>query len=258
MTERVVVSSLDVACEALVRRIAAIRHPSDRPIPDSAIPDSANSKSAFEDRKSPEGRPGGGAVRVQAADVPRRLLVAIAGPPAGGKSTLAAALVEAFDDAVLVPMDGFHLDDALLRPAGLLARKGSPETFDVDGFVALLDRIRDDDGRAVHVPVFDRARELARAGAATVAPTHRTVVVEGNYLLLDEPPWRALATRFDLTIMLGVEEAVLRERLVRRWLENGFGEEEALARAERNDLPNGRRSSNGSIAADLELTTAGH
>jgi len=180
----------------------------------------------------------------------RRWLIALAGAPGSGKSTLAATLVERLADAIVVPMDGFHLDDALLAPAGLLPVKGSPPTFDVAGLVATVERVRRDDG-VVHVPVFDRARELSRAAAASVEPRHRTVIVEGNYLLLDRAPWNALGDLFDLDVMVEVDEAVLRERLVGRWLGLGLGPSEALLRAESNDLPNGSLVRTASRPADL-------
>ena len=217
MTGRVVARSAEAALEALVDRVRPLR----------------------------EGAPAG-----------RRLVVAIAGAPAGGKSTLAARLVERLGDAVLVPMDGFHLDDALLAPAGLLPTKGAPDTYDVAGLAATLARIVADDGRVVHVPVFDRTRELSRAAAASVAPHHRSVVVEGNYLLLRDPPWRELLASFDLTVMIETGESTLRERLVRRWREHGFDDAAALERAERNDLPNGRTVRSRSVAPDLRLAEA--
>lgn len=174
---------------------------------------------------------------------PGRFVLAIAGPPGAGKSTLAAALVAALERAspgiaALVPMDGFHLDNAVLEARGLMARKGAPETFDFDGYRAALGRIRA--GEEVAVPVFERRLDLARAGAAVVGPGHRIVVTEGNYLLLDRPPWSGLAGYFDRTLFVTVPEAELRARLVRRWLDHGLSPEAAVARAEANDLPNAR------------------
>jgi pantothenate kinase len=174
-----------------------------------------------------------------------RFHVANAGPPRAGKSTLYEAQLAAREAAApgraaLVPMDGFHYDDAVLEARGLLARKGAPETFDVDGFAAMLARIRAG-GREVAVPVFDRNLELSRAGARIVGPEAGIVVVEGNYLLLDEAPWRDLAGSFDFTVFLDVPEAELRRRLVERWLGYGFDPAAARLKAEGNDLANAAR-----------------
>ncbi|MEO2095872.1 MAG: nucleoside/nucleotide kinase family protein, partial [Brachybacterium sp.] len=72
-----------------------------------------------------------------------RRMLGIAGAPGAGKSTLAARLAEQLGtQAVLVPMDGFHLADVALARLGRLARKGAPDTFDAGGYVALLQRLR--------------------------------------------------------------------------------------------------------------------
>jgi pantothenate kinase len=183
------------------------------------------------------------AIRARATG-PARFVIAVAGPPGSGKSTLAGALVTALErlepgSAVLVPMDGFHLDNAVLAARGLLARKGAPETFDVAGYRAALRRIRDGEDE-VAVPVFDRGLDLARAGAEVVGARHRIIVTEGNYLLLDRPTWDGLAGLFDHTLFLPVPESVLRARLVQRWLDHGLAPEAAEARAEGNDMVNAR------------------
>jgi pantothenate kinase len=184
-----------------------------------------------------------------------RFVVAIAGPPGAGKSTLCDALLAALERqapgaAVLVPMDGYHYDNAVLEAMGLLARKGAPATFDVGGLAADLGRIAAGED-SVAVPVFDRRLDLARAGARLVRREHRIVVVEGNYLLLDDEPWRGLAGRFDRTVFLDVPEERLRQRLVARWLEHGLDAEAARARAESNDLPNANLVLTGSVPADV-------
>ncbi|WGW05690.1 nucleoside/nucleotide kinase family protein [Tropicibacter oceani] len=184
-----------------------------------------------------------------------RLMIAIAGPPGSGKSTLAEAVVEmltaAGKAAVLMPMDGFHLDNRLLEPAGLLPRKGAPETFDFGGLASALARIRD--GQTVLLPVFDRSREEAIAGAARIGPETRIVVVEGNYLLLDEDPWRDLAAYWDLAAFLTVPEDELERRLIARWLSFGHDARAAATKAQANDLPNARRVVRAVHAPDLVL-----
>jgi pantothenate kinase len=99
----------------------------------------------------------------------RRVIVAVAGPPGAGKSTIVEDLLGVLPEgsAAVVPMDGFHYDDAVLTAKGLRERKGAPETFDFDGYEALLKRLLADD-RDVAVPVFDRSIEISRAAAAIV------------------------------------------------------------------------------------------
>lgn len=178
-----------------------------------------------------------------------RVLVAVAGAPGSGKSTLAEALVDRLADAVLVPMDGFHLDDRVLKARGLQARKGAVETFDAEGFAALAHRLADGGAEVVH-PVFDRDREIAIAGAAVVAPQHRIVVVEGNYLLLDQAPWNRV--RYDLTVRLDVPEAELARRLRARWQSYGKSDARIAAHLD-NDLANARLVCRNSRAADVTL-----
>lgn len=180
-----------------------------------------------------------------------RQLVAIAGPPASGKSTLSEALVSACENAALVPMDGFHLDNAILDQRGLRDRKGAPETFDVDGFRVLIERLKA--GAEVVVPRFDRAQDQAIAGAAVVPSSVKTVFVEGNYLMFDEPRWRDFAPLWDLSVFLPVEEMVLEQRLVQRWLDHGLSPEHARARALGNDIPNARRIMRSRLEADLMI-----
>lgn len=177
-----------------------------------------------------------------------RPVIAVAGAPGSGKSTLAEALVARVPGAVLLPMDGFHLDNRLLDARGLRARKGAPETFDAAGFVALVQRVRD--GGEVVFPVFDRDRDLAIAGAGVIDAATRLVVVEGNYLLLQADPWRRAA--YDLTITLDVPEAELRRRLTARW--EGLGADVADVEAHlQNDLANALRVIRESRPADLIL-----
>ncbi len=164
---------------------------------------------------------------------PRRLL-GITGAPGAGKSTLAAALVEALADttasrAVLVPMDGFHLAQAELERLGRADRKGAPDTFDAAGFAALLARLRADDDDVVYAPTFDRALEEPVAGAIAVPREVPLVVVEGNYLLHDDGAWARVAPLLDETWYVEVDDVVRRERLVARHA--AFGKARDAARA---------------------------
>ena len=192
-------------------------------------------------------------IRRRAEGVGGRFIVALAGPPGAGKSTLAGAVVAALgDDARAVPMDGFHFDDAILIARGQRSRKGAPETFDVAGYRHLLTRLRGED--EVAIPVFDRSLELSRGSADLVTAGHRILVTEGNYLLLDEAPWTGLAAFFDLTVMIDVSEAELDRRLLERWAHFGKTPQEARDWSDGNDMPNIRRVTRGSRGAELTLT----
>lgn len=171
-------------------------------------------------------------------------LLGLTGAPGVGKSTLAAAL-----GRPVVAMDGFHYADVELVRRGLLDRKGAPETFDAEGYAALLRRVRAGEPDVV-APAFARDLEQPLAGAAYVPPAG-TVVTEGNYLLLDEPRWRAVRAQVDVVWHLHVDDEVRRARLVARHVEFGKTPDEARAWVERVDEPNARRVDEAAARADL-------
>lgn len=181
----------------------------------------------------------------------RRRLVALAGPPASGKSTLAETMVArlnaAGNKAVLVPMDGFHLDNRVLEARGLLLRKGAPETFDTQGFVRLIRALAQEE--EVVFPIFDRSRDIAIAGAGVVSADDDTIVVEGNYLLLERAPWNAIGALWDYTALLEVSLEELRARLIQRWEHHGYSAKAAAVRADANDMENARLVLSHSVSA---------
>lgn len=190
----------------------------------------------------------------------KRVMIALAGPPGSGKSTLAEQLVPLVntqygsDIATILPMDGFHLDNAILDQQNTRDRKGAPHTFDADGFINLVNRVADA-STSIIVPVFDRKLDLARAGASTIQTSHQIILVEGNYLLLNQAPWQQLHAVFDYRVYLDVPESVLVRRLTQRWLDHDHTPQQALARAESNDLPNARLVAASRLAADQIITT---
>jgi pantothenate kinase len=173
----------------------------------------------------------------------KRFLIAIAGPPGAGKSTLADNMAEALkakgESAEVLPMDGFHMDNAVLIEKGLLKRKGVPESFDVRAFLDIVRAVSAAD-QEVLVPVFDRSREIAIASARIVSPDHRFIIVEGNYLLFNQGKWAELEGMFDYSIMLAPPMEVLEQRLWERWRGYNLDDEAAGAKVYGNDLPNGR------------------
>lgn len=117
-----------------------------------------------------------------------RNIIAIAGAPTSGKSTLAKALTEQIPNSALFALGGFHFDDSILIKRRLLSRKGSPNTFGVNGFSYLLEHLANgqDD---IYVPSFDRDLEVSRNAAIFIPKSVKTIFVEGNYVLLDDPNW---------------------------------------------------------------------
>ena len=188
-----------------------------------------------------------------------RAIVAIAGPPGGGKSTFSKKLSDALNDgnasyAAVVPMDGFHYDNCVLEEKGLINRKGSPPTFDVGGFKILLKRLKANQESEIAVPVFDRELELSRAAARIVPQSVRIIIAEGNYLLLDESPWSSLKTFFDCSVFILEDRTVLAKRLMSRWGSYGFSQADALSKVQNNDLPNVDIVNSRSTKADLYVT----
>ena len=166
--------------------------------------------------------------------------VAIAGPPGSGKSSIAGALCEIIGEtSCVVPMDGFHLDNESLAARGLLQVKGAPETFDLAGFADLVSDLKS--GVTPYFPTFDRDTDSVVADGGMVPEGVSILLFEGNYLLFDEDGWTDLADQWDASLWLAVPEDVLAQRLTQRWLDQGMTKEDAVARAEGNDIPNARR-----------------
>jgi pantothenate kinase len=183
---------------------------------------------------------------------PGRALIGIAGPPGAGKSTLAERLVTAVGPAAAwVPMDGFHLADAALDRLGLRGRKGAPETFDGWGYLALLRRLAAETDHPVWAPGFERTLEQPLAGSIPVGPQVRLVVTEGNYLLLDRPPWPEVRAALSEVWYVEADAGVRLERLLARHVEFGKSPAEAEAWVAAVDEPNARLVERGRAAADL-------
>lgn len=171
----------------------------------------------------------------------RRVVLGIAGAPGAGKSTLAEALVEAVASregdgwVAQVPMDGFHLADAQLDRLGLRSRKGAPDTFDADGYAALLRRLVEQPDTWVYAPGFERTLEQPVAAAVVVPPSARLVVTEGNYLLLPEERWeRARAQLAEVWLVSG-DDDLRRSRLLERHVRFGKAPADAEAWVAGND-----------------------
>ncbi len=181
----------------------------------------------------------------------RRALLGLAGAPAAGKSTLARRLVAAVEErlgagtAAYVPMDGFHLANAQLDRLGIRERKGAPETFDVDGYVHLLRRLRAERARPVYAPDFDRALDEAVAAGIVVAPSVRLVVTEGNYLADDGDGWAEVRDLLDELWYVDAPADLRERRLHQRHLRGGRTPEEVREFIASSETPNATRAERG-------------
>ncbi|WP_327291311.1 nucleoside/nucleotide kinase family protein [Streptomyces sp. NBC_01198] len=165
----------------------------------------------------------------------RRALLGLAGAPAAGKSTLARRLVAGVNDrlgegtAAYVPMDGFHLSNAQLDRLRLRDHKGAPETFDVDGYVVLLRRLRTERSSPVYAPDFDRRLDEPVAAGLVVPPGTALVVTEGNYLADDGSGWAQVRDLLDELWYVETPRRLRERRLLRRHVRGGRSEHEARA-----------------------------
>lgn len=175
-----------------------------------------------------------------------RYILGLTGPPAAGKSTLAEQLVTLLnakgqDWAIAVPMDGYHFSNDHLNELGLLHLKGVPASFDASAFVAFVASIRHETEEIHSAPEFLREIEASIPNAIVVRPQHKFVIVEGNYLLLDEEPWDKLQELMDETWFLSLKEVLRNQRLLARHVANGRTEDEAHEKIMTTDAPNAQR-----------------
>jgi pantothenate kinase len=180
------------------------------------------------------------AIVVECASASTRTIIGIVGKPGGGKSTLSKYLLKGMDPTLVsvVPMDGFHLSNKVLKELGRSDRKGAQDTFDVKGFTALIQRIKMDSAEPIYYPIFDRSIEESIAAQGVVYPSTRVVIVEGNYLMHDKDGWQEIAPLLDQSWYAFLEEDIRISRLISRHIAFGKDPESAKAWAKGSDQVN--------------------
>ena len=169
-----------------------------------------------------------------------RTVIGIVGKPGGGKSTLSKYLLKGCDENLVsvLPMDGFHLSNKVLKSLGRSDRKGAPDTFDVKGFANLLERIASDQINPIYYPIFDRSIEESIAAQGVVLPSTRVVIVEGNYLMHDRDGWQEISPLLNQSWYAYLDEDIRISRLISRHIAFGKDPESAKAWAKGSDQAN--------------------
>ena len=189
----------------------------------------------------------------------RRILVMLAAPPGSGKSTLLSFLERLSRDTIqVIGMDGFHRRQEYLvshfterdgKQIPMVKIKGAPVTFDLDLLTAGIKRIAA--GETCGWPVYDRMLHNPVEDAILV--NGDIVLLEGNYLLLDQDGWRDLSGYADYTISIRADEALLRSRLIDRRIKTGVDESAAIRFVDYSDMPNVRLCLEKTMRADCQL-----
>jgi pantothenate kinase len=138
----------------------------------------------------------------------------------------------------VVPMDGFHLSNKVLKELGRSDRKGAQDTFDVTGFTTLIERIKSDSADPIYYPVFNRSIEESIAAQGVVYPSTRVVIVEGNYLMHDKDGWQEISPLLDQSWYAFLDEDIRISRLISRHIAFGKDPESAKAWAKGSDQVN--------------------
>ena len=175
-------------------------------------------------------------------NISNRFVVGIAGGPGSGKSTFAVKLEKLInskakgDLAQTFPMDGFHRRNSELERSGLLSVKGAPETFDVEGYLLILKRIKL--GENLKAQIYSREAHDIIDNALPIEPHHKIIITEGNYLFADLDGWCEIKDIIDLKIYIESEKEVCEKRLLERHMRGGKTEAEALEKIKKVDMEN--------------------
>ena len=182
-----------------------------------------------------------------------RVLIGIIGKPGAGKSTLSKFLMAKLpkEFVTVVPMDGYHLSNKVLKDLKRADRKGAPDTFDVAGFISLVKRIRTEQTQNIYYPIFDRAIEESIAAQGVVTSVTKVVIIEGNYLLHDDGGWEVCNDLLDESWMVDVDDDKRISRLISRHIAYGKDPEAAKAWAKGTDQVNAKLIERGRNRADF-------
>jgi hypothetical protein len=198
------------------------------------------------------------------AEKGRRILVMLAAPPGAGKTTLLSFLQrlsreqEDIGQIQVIGMDGFHrrqeylLSHTIVRDGEeipMVSIKGAPVTFDLEKLTESVRRVAA--GDVFGWPAYDRMLHNPVENAVMIEGS--IILLEGNYLLLDEDGWRDLSSCADYTVAVRADETLLRTRLIDRRIKTGVETDAAIRFVDYSDMPNVRLCLEKTMPANLEL-----
>ncbi|TLD39140.1 P-loop containing nucleoside triphosphate hydrolase protein [Venturia nashicola] len=187
-------------------------------------------------------------------NVQHRAIIAFAGPPGSGKSTISEEVVQRLNKraarpfAIVLSMDGFHLPrktlDEMPNREEAYERRGIAWTFDAPRAVSLVERLHDskhDRTVVISAPNFDHAEKDPVEDAIVIPGDISLVIMEGLWLLYDQEPWNRIPSLVDDTWFVDVDAEIARHRVAKRHIQAGIESnwEGAVRRASGNDLANG-------------------
>ena len=192
-----------------------------------------------------------------------RLIVFMAAPPAVGKTTLCEFLEylskqdQELTDIQALGLDGFHYHSDYIDSHNAIVLgekvpmkqvKGCPETYDTEKLGKKLKKIKIED---ILWPIYDR--NLHDVVENQIKVTKDIILIEGNWLLLKEEPWKSMQQYADYKILILAEEEMLKERLIGRKEKGGLSRAEAQAWYQNSDSKNVTRVLRDSSKGDLLL-----
>ena len=171
-----------------------------------------------------------------------RTLIGIVGKPGAGKSTVVEEISKKFGSKLvsIIPMDGFHLSNEELISLGRRDRKGAPDTFDVEGFTSLIEKVKTKNQVDHKFPIFHREIEASIADEGMIPKESKVVVIEGNYLFSEDHNWNGIYPLLDHTWFIDINDEIRIERLIARHIRYGKTPEEAETWSRGSDETNAR------------------
>ena len=185
----------------------------------------------------------------------KRQILAVAGAPGSGKTTITRAIMQGLPEGsvVIAPMDGFHLSNATLIKYNRRDRKGAWDTFDADGYINLLTRLKNQTEEVIHAPDFDRDIDESIGSAIPIDVNTPLILAEGTFLFSQFGSWGKLLPLFNQGWFVHLDENLRHERLIARHMKHGMSLQQATDWTLGTDENNAKAVENDCLRANLSI-----